>query len=275
MALEITHEFQSAKGDGPDATLVQPSDWNALHKMVLETGLVGYTGAGAGPAAVVPLGVGLAFEAGALVNTVKGLPIGTVVPFAGGFAPPYWLMCYGQEVDRTIFATLFSVIGTTYGVGNGSTTFNIPDLRGRVAAGRDNMGGTNANRIKDTVDGKVMGNTVGTERHILTVNQLATHNHAGSTAVADGLHRHLNVIEGDQTNSNPTIDANESIVSQNTANLSYRLNGSTATPDVGRSGEAGSHTHALNIVDAGTNEPHLNMQPSIIMNYIIWAGAQV
>lgn len=64
-----------------------------------------------------------------------GTPPGTVTAFAGSTAPEGWLLCDGSAVSRTAYAALFAVIGTTYGAGNGSTTFTLPDLRGRVAAG--------------------------------------------------------------------------------------------------------------------------------------------
>ena len=64
-----------------------------------------------------------------------GTPPGTVTAFAGSTAPAGWLLCDGSAVSRTAYAALFAVIGTTYGAGNGSTTFTLPDLRGRVAAG--------------------------------------------------------------------------------------------------------------------------------------------
>lgn len=81
------------------------------------------------------------------------LPIGIVLPFAGSTAPSGWALCYGQALSRTTYAGLYSVIGTQYGTGDGSTTFNLPDLRGRVAAGRDNMGGTAASRLSQGVLG--------------------------------------------------------------------------------------------------------------------------
>ncbi|HIX16953.1 MAG TPA: phage tail protein [Candidatus Gemmiger faecavium] len=62
-------------------------------------------------------------------------PPGMIVPYAGAAAPAGWLLCDGSAVSRTTYADLFAVIGTTYGAGNGSTTFTLPDLRGRVAAG--------------------------------------------------------------------------------------------------------------------------------------------
>lgn len=68
--------------------------------------------------------------------TGGGLPSGTVTAFAGGSAPSDWLLCDGSAVSRSVYADLFSAIGTTYGAGDGSTTFNLPDLRGRAVFGK-------------------------------------------------------------------------------------------------------------------------------------------
>ena len=74
-------------------------------------------------------------------KAVPVMPVGCVIPFAGAAAPTGWLLCQGQAISRTTYAQLFSVIGTTYGSGDGSTTFNLPDMRGRVAVGSDaNLG---------------------------------------------------------------------------------------------------------------------------------------
>src|SRR5262245_45908904 len=67
--------------------------------------------------------------------TAAVAPTGSVVAFAGVSAPTGWLLCDGAAVSRTIYVNLYNVIGTTYGVGDGSTTFNVPDLRGRAAIG--------------------------------------------------------------------------------------------------------------------------------------------
>jgi microcystin-dependent protein len=83
----------------------------------------------------------------------QSLPIGIVMPFAGSTAPSGWALCYGQALSRSTYSGLYGVIGTQYGIGDGSTTFNLPDLRGRVAAGRDNMGGTGASRLSQGVLG--------------------------------------------------------------------------------------------------------------------------
>ncbi|MDT9105773.1 phage tail protein, partial [Escherichia coli] len=72
---------------------------------------------------------------------------GTVLDFAGTTAPNGWLMCYGQAVSRTTYPNLFAAVGTTFGAGDGATTFNLPDARGRAVIGKDDMGGAAANRV--------------------------------------------------------------------------------------------------------------------------------
>lgn len=108
---------------------------------------------------------------------------GTVLPYAGTTAPDGWLLCFGQAVSRTDFPNLFARIGTTFGAGDGSTTFNVPDLRGRVAAGKDDMGGTAASRLTNTgngnpgINGGTLGATGGVDRHTLTTAQMPAHSH--------------------------------------------------------------------------------------------------
>ena len=75
---------------------------------------------------------------------------GEVVSFAGTTAPAGTLLCFGQAVSRTDYVGLFTALSTTYGTGDGTTTFNLPDLRGRAAAGMDNMGGSAANQLTTT-----------------------------------------------------------------------------------------------------------------------------
>lgn len=92
--------------------------------------------------------------------TLGGVPIGAQMSFGGATPPSGWLLCYGQQVSRTTYALLFAIIGGAYGIGDGSSTFNLPDKRGRVSVGLDNMGGTPAGRITAAVcgmDGTVIG----------------------------------------------------------------------------------------------------------------------
>jgi hypothetical protein len=69
-------------------------------------------------------------------GTTAVLPSGLVMPFAGTTTPDGWLACDGSAVSRTTYSLLFTAIGTTYGDGDGSSTFNVPDLRGRLPVGQ-------------------------------------------------------------------------------------------------------------------------------------------
>lgn len=118
-------------------------------------------------------------------------PAGVVSDFAGATAPEGWLLCFGQAIDRTDYADLFEAIGTTYGVGDGSTTFNIPDARGRVIAGQDDMGGSSANRLTGLaggVEGDTLGASGGAETGIHALSdeayaQIAMFDSAGNSFV--------------------------------------------------------------------------------------------
>lgn len=105
---------------------------------------------------------------------------GAIFEYAGNTAPPWGAFCYGQALSRTTHARLYAVIGTTYGAGDGSTTFNVPDRRGRAAAGKDNMGGTAANRLTTAgsgVDGATLGAVGGAQNHTLGAGEIPAHNH--------------------------------------------------------------------------------------------------
>lgn len=96
-----------------------------------------------------------------------GLPTGSVSAYGGSAAPGGWLLCDGAAVSRTTYAALFAVIGTTYGVGDGSSTFNVPNLKGRVPVGRDA-----AQAEFDT-----LGETGGAKTHTLTTGEMPAHTH--------------------------------------------------------------------------------------------------
>jgi microcystin-dependent protein len=120
------------------------------------------------------------------------VPSGAVLPFAGSSAPTGYLLCYGQAVSRTTYAALFTAIGTTYGTGDGSTTFNLPDLRGRAAFGVDNMGGSAANRLGSNasiggISGTAsLGTAGGAQTHVQTIAELAPHTHAAPNGMVGG-----------------------------------------------------------------------------------------
>lgn len=104
-------------------------------------------------------------------TTGDTLPVGSIIPFAGLDMPANWLPCMGQELSRTTYADLFAKIGTIYGTGDGSTTFNLPDLRGRVTVGVD---------VRDS-DLESIGNTGGEKEHTLTVDEMPAHDHTIKT----------------------------------------------------------------------------------------------
>ncbi len=161
-------------------------------------------------------------------------PTGAVLSFAGASAPTGWLLCYGQAISRTTYAGLFTVLAEVYGAGDGSTTFNVPDLRGRTIAGQDDMGGASADRLTGAggvggIDGDVLGASGGTEAVSLTEAQMPAHDHDYNNPPYTG-----------STNNVSGIDVTGSAV------------GSTSQTGTTGSGSA-----------------HVNMQPTLILNYII------
>jgi|GEM_PF-1983657 len=107
---------------------------------------------------------------------LAGVPTGGIMPWSSEVVPDGWLLCDGRPVSRMDQAGLFAVIGITYGAGNGMTTFNLPDLRGRVVVGLDNMGGAAANVITGTW-ARYAGGVFGEERHQLITAEMPAHTH--------------------------------------------------------------------------------------------------
>jgi len=203
-------------------------------------------------------------------------PTATIVSYAASSAPTGWLLCSGQAVSRTTYATLFSTISTTYGVGDGSTTFNVPDLRGRAAVGLDNMGGTDATRL-DLAN--TLGTGAGAQYHTLTTAQLASHTHTGPS--------HTHTFTTGTVSSNHDHAYNDSFFAEGTV-ANFGLGGSPVGVDydnsylgfeVGRTtgGISANHTHSGTTNGEGTgatgsaggDTAHNNMQPSLLLNYII------
>lgn len=114
-----------------------------------------------------------------LANSSGAIPSGTVMQTAAASAPAGWLLAQGQAVSRTTYATLFSAIGTTFGAGDGSTTFNVPDGRGRFLAGFDpgNATGRLNAAVAGSVNGGILGAVGGEQYHYLSAAELAVHSH--------------------------------------------------------------------------------------------------
>ena len=137
------------------------------------------------------------------------IPIGAILAYGGMTVPSGWLICDGNAVSRTEYSELFAAIGTTYGAGDGSTTFNLPDLKGRVAVGAGNSGTTGATN-------HTLGQKSGEETHTLTTNEMPSHLHGirgeygatGSGALPPGGQYYQltgNQSYGFQTNASETV----------------------------------------------------------------------
>lgn len=190
-------------------------------------------------------------------------PVGTVIDYAGNAEPAGWSFCDGRTLSRTVYSALFAVIGTTYGVGDGSTTFNKPDCRGRVVAGYDSMGGGSANRLPGfpgSVDGDVLGGVGGSDREVLTDVAMPAHNHTVPSHTHTGpAHTHT---VADHTHTFSDSSSSTSSAGAHTHSLSSTEVGRDLGPGTGASSfasgthdmqgvvtalSAGAHTHTVSV----------------------------
>ncbi len=103
------------------------------------------------------------------VAAISGVPAGTIIAYGGNATPSGWLACDGSAVSRTTYAALYTAIGVIWGTGDGSTTFTLPDLRGRTAVGRGTGTG---------LTNRILGTTGGAETHTLTTSEIPAHTHS-------------------------------------------------------------------------------------------------
>ena len=162
------------------------------------------------------------------------LPVGCVQMFAGSAAPSGWLLCNGQLVSRTTYAALFTAISTSFGAGDGSTTFAVPDLRNRFAVGVGSTGFSVA-----------LGGTGGTADAIVV-----SHTHTGTTA-SSGAHTHT--VSGATSGGSSGTGSNNALPSSQTTSSS------------------GAHTHTFTTDSTGSSGSNANLPPYLGMNYIIRA----
>lgn len=202
---------------------------------------------------------------GAPVN--QAVPPGVMLPFAGNQAriPSGWFQCDGRAISRTLYPALFAAIDTTYGNGNGTTTFNLPDLTARLPMGTGGGAGS-------------IGNTGGTFSHthstggLDTANQNQSHVHNITGSTSSDTHSHSNGSLGTGTTGDNADVASGAGASRSTSAHSHAVTGSTATD---------AHSHTAGTLDtANANQGHTHgvtgtvgtsNPPFLAVNYIIKA----
>ena len=198
-------------------------------------------------------------EDGAILTYADGTilaPVGIVSSYAGTTAPAGWMFIYGQAISRTAYPELFTEISTTFGSGDGSTTFNLPDGRGRVDIGRDNMGGSAAGRITTAgsgIDGVTLGAVGGSQSVTLDATMIPSHTHT-FTGFALSPHNHTySYYTGVQT-----------MAPGGGALGTSQTGGTTSADSAGTPSGVNSST--------GGGLAHINAKPGIVFNKMIFAG---
>lgn len=232
-------------------------------------------------------------SSGTISTVAGGSPTGAVTPFAGASAPDGWLFCFGQVVSRSTYAALFAALGTAYGAGDGSTTFSLPDFRGRVPGGKDDMGGTAAGRLAVVLTGtksstsngnitglsntaglavgmRAFGSGIGANATIsaitspsavtLSANSTSTGSTSIRFAVVDGVT--LGAVGGDHVH---TLAAGQ--MPAHTHSVTAASLGSGGSYADSGSGSIGNTSLATDSIGGG--QAHLNVQPTLVVNYLI------
>ena len=173
----------------------------------------------------------------------SGVPVGTILAHAANTPPSGFLECNGSNISRSTYATLFSTISTTFGVGDGSSTFALPDLRGQFIRGWANTGSTDASRV--------FGST--------QTDQNKNHTHTtDSTTLTGGIRK---ISEGFLVGGSATG------VFTKTSDGNNSVTGSSSTSPVGGVDFDGTHTHTISSSGGGTEARPTNLALMYIIKF--------
>ena len=195
----------------------------------------------------------LEFSAGGLI----GLPIGTPIAVLDDTLPDLCVWADGRNIARSSYPALFTKWGTKYGAGDGTTTFGMPDLRGRILGGRDNIGGTDANRLASVPAASgtrlTTGSVLGENLHTLTSAENATHFHTMNFTNNFNDVYTLIVTDGIAVASGVTGISYVVTYTTTTTPNSININGNTQ--------------------NSGSGTAHNTVQQTLLCNIAIYAGA--
>jgi microcystin-dependent protein len=193
-------------------------------------------------------------------------PVGVVKMFAGSAAPAGYAICNGQTFDRTLYADLFALIGTTFGAGDGTTTFNVPDMRGRTAVGVGQGSGLR-NRTRGQTGGAEDATLPSHSHGASSGTESAAHAHSGNTGGQSATHVHAYDI-GDR--SVGSLGSGSNVLQQYQAGA--RSTGGASNDHshaFNTSTESAAHAHGVTVNAAGVAAGDMNMPPFVGLNYII------
>ena len=176
---------------------------------------------------------------GANLTGIEGIPTATIVPWSSSSVPTGFLECNGAAVSRSTYSALFAIVGTTYGAGDGATTFNLPDLQDNVAMGKSGTKALASTGGANTVasSGNVGGSTANAT---LSTSQLASHSH-GFTVIQP--------------------------VTGGGVQIERTRGGQARTENTNNTGSGGGHSHNMSATFTGDSTSVL--QPYLTVIYII------